>query len=143
MGIKGNEEIDMKVKKAAEQSTSNKKDLPPLLRKKIEISKSALKQHRRSQLKACWVQKWKTSPRYYKTNAIDSFLPSNNSLKLISNDQLSRTDISHIGQLQTGHIPLYAYLARIEKVTNTGCPASRHPKEDTRHLLIDCPSYVH
>ena len=42
-----------------------------------------------------------------------------------------------------GHIPLNAYLARIGKVMNMGCPACGHPKEDARHLLIDCPSYVH
>ena len=64
VGIVGNEEVDAEAKKTVEGSTSSKKDLPLLLRKKIKKNKSALKQHRRSRLKACWVQEWKTSPRY-------------------------------------------------------------------------------
>ena len=62
---------------------------------------------------------------------------------LISEDQLSRLDVSHICQLQMGHIPLNAYLARIGKMTDAQCPACGHSKEDMRHFLIDCPLYAH
>ena len=108
VGIKGNKEVDAEAKKAAEGMTSSIEDLLPLLRKKIKTNKSALKQQRRSRLKARWSQEWKTSPRYNKMSAIDPSFPSNNFSKLISDDCLSRVDVSCICQLRTGHIPLNA-----------------------------------
>ena len=64
-GIKGNE-ADTEAKKVAEGTSSTSKDLPPLLRKKIKLNKSALKQQKHSRLKAQWAQEWKLSPRYSK-----------------------------------------------------------------------------
>ena len=127
----------------AEGTSSTSKDLPPLLRKKTKLNKSALKQQKHSGLKARWAQEWKLSPRYSKTAAIDPSLPSKKLLKLISDDRLSRLDISRICQLRTGHIPLNAYLSRIGRATDARCPACGHPKEDVRHLLMDCPAYAH
>jgi hypothetical protein len=109
-GIKGNEEVDIKAKKAAEGKTSNKKDLPLLLCKQLKHNKSALKQQKSSQLKTRWLHKWKASPRYNKINTLDPSFPSNKFIKLISDDRLSRMDASHICQLRMGHIPLNAYL---------------------------------
>ena len=143
IGIKGNKEVDTKAKKVAAGMTSSIENLLLLLRKKIKPNKSALKQQRRSRLKAQWSQEWKTSPRYNKTSAIDPSFSSSNFLKLISNDCLSRVDISCICQLQTGHISLNVYLARIGKVSDAKCLACGHLKEDMRHLLIDCPAYAH
>lgn len=143
VGIEGNEEVDTEAKKAAEGETSNKKDIPPLLRRKPKHNKSAIKQQRNSRLKARWAQEWKTSPRHNKMTAIDPSFPSSKFLKLISNDKLSRMDTSRLCQLRTGHIPLNGYLERIGKVTNASCPACGHPREDARHFLLDCPAYAH
>lgn len=143
VGIDGNEEVNVEAKKAAEGVTSDKKVLLLLLRKPLKQNKSALKQDKRSRLKTHWVQEWRVSPRYNKIKAIDTSLPSNKFLKLISDDRLSRTDISRICQLRTGHIPLNTYLKRIGRATDASCPACGHPKEDVRHFLVDCPAYAH
>jgi hypothetical protein len=76
VGIEGNEEVDKEAKKAAEGATSNKKKLPPLLHKQIKYNGSALKQSKKSQLKAWWMQEWRPSPQYNKLKAIDKSLPS-------------------------------------------------------------------
>jgi ribonuclease HI len=143
VGIEGNEEVDAEAKKVAEGTSSVKEDLPPLLCKKIKHNKSALRQNKKSQIKVRWMQEWKTSPRYNKIKAIDKSFPSSRFIKLISDDRLSRMDTSCICQMRTGHIPLNTFLEKIGKVDSTRCPACRYPKEDTRHYLMDCPSYVH
>ena len=135
--------MDTEAKRATEGKTSDKKSLPPLLRKQLKQNKSALKQEKSSQLKKRWAQEWKVSPRYNKIKAIDSSLPSNKFLKLISDDRLSRLNASQICQLRTGHVPLNTYLKRIGRVTGASCPACGHPREDARHFLVDCPSYAH
>ena len=143
VGIEGNEDVDKEATKAAEGEASEKKDLPPLLRKKTKLSKSALKQHRSSQLKARWSQEWKASPRYHKFNTIDPTFPLSQFFKLISNVDLSRSDTSQVCQLRTGHVPLNSYLERIGRSNDASCPACGHFREDTRHFLLDCPAYAH
>ena len=56
VGIKGNEEVDGEAKKATEGFTSDKKVLPPLLRKALKNNKSALRQNKKENLKNCWQQ---------------------------------------------------------------------------------------
>ena len=87
VGIPGNEKADVKAKAAAEGKTLIKKDLPPLLRKKLQHNKSALRQHRHGMLKKCWLQKWRVSPQYNRTKTLDSSLLSNKFIKPISNDR--------------------------------------------------------
>ena len=93
---------DAEAKKAAEGSASSMKDLPPLLRKGIKNNKSVLKQHKKVKLKARWQCKWAVSPQYNKFKTLDSSLLSNSFIKLISNDNLSRHDMSKICQLRQG-----------------------------------------
>ena len=143
VGIKGNEEVDGEAKKVAEGLSSDKKDLPPLLRKPLKHNKVALRQHRRDILKARWKKEWETSTRANKFKALDLIAPSDKFLKLISDDNLSRNDASRIFQLRTGHVPLNAYLERFKRVDGASCPACGHPKEDAQHYLFDCPAYGH
>lgn len=142
-GIEGNEQADVEAKKAAEGTTSDRKNLPPLLRKKAKSNKSALKQHKKEQLKKRWAQEWAISPRYNKFKTLDPSFPLSKFNKLISNDRLSRQDASRICQLRTGHVPLNAFLEKIKRVDEARCPACGHPKEDAKHYLMDCPKYAH
>ena len=96
VGIKGNEEVDGEAKKAAEGLSSNKKDLPPLLRKPLKHNKVALRQQRRAVLKGRWKKEWEASTRVNKYKALDLTSPSDKFLKLISDDKLSRKDVSRI-----------------------------------------------
>ena len=143
VGIKGNEEVDGKAKKAAEGLSSAKKELPPLLRKPLKHNKAALRQQRRDVLKARWKKEWEASTRANKFKALDFTAPSDKFIKLISDDKLSRKDASRIFQLRTGHVPLNAYLERFKRAERASCPACGHPKEDTQHFLFDCPAYRH
>ena len=143
VGIKGNEEVDGEAKKAAEGLSSNKKDLPLLLRKPLKHNKAALRQQRRDILKGRWKKEWEASTRANKYKALDLTSPSDKFLKLISDDKLSRKDASCIFQLRTGHVPLNAYLEHFKRVDRASCPACGHPKEDTQHYLFDCLAYGH
>ena len=143
VGIKGNEEVDGEAKKAAEGQSSDKKELPPLLRKPLKYNKAALRQRRREVLKARWAEEWEATERAGKFKAMDLIKPSNEFIKLISNDRLSRMDASRIFQLRTGHVPLNAYLERFKRADSARCPACGHPKESTQHYLFDCPAYKH
>jgi hypothetical protein len=64
-------------------------------------------------------------------------------IKLISDDRLSRQDASYLAQLRAGHFPINAYLERIGWAERVHCPACRHPREDVKHFLMDCPTYAH
>ena len=86
-GIEGNEEADKEAKKAAEGETSDKKKLPPLLRKQIKSNKSALRQHKKGKLKTRWAQEWAVSPRYNKFKMLDPSFPSSRFIQLISDDR--------------------------------------------------------
>jgi ribonuclease HI len=142
-GIEGNEQADVEAKKAVEGTTSDRKNLLPLLRKKIKSNKAALKQHKREQLKKCWAQEWTVSPRFNKFKTLDASFLLSKFNKLTSNSRLSRIDASCICQLRTGHVPLNTYLEKVKRVNNAKCPACSHPKEDTKHYLQDCPKYMH
>ena len=142
IGIKGNKEVDGEAKKAAEGLSSDKKELPPFLRKMLKHNKAALRQ-RRDVLKSRWVKEWEASACASKFKAMDFTKPSNKFIKLISNNRLSRLDTSRIFQLRTGHIPLNAYMECFKGVDSTRCPACRHPKESAQHYLFDCLAYKH
>jgi hypothetical protein len=142
-GIKGNEQADVEAKKAVEGTTLDRKNLLPLLRKKIKSNTTALKQHKREQLKKRWAQEWTVSPRFNKFKTLDASFLLSKFNKLTSNSRLSRIDASCICQLRTGHVPLNTYLEKVKRVNNAKCPACSHPKEDTKHYLQDCPKYMH
>ena len=93
-GIEGNEEVDSKAKKAAEGHTSDKKVLLLLLHKALKNNKVALRQSRKEKLKKWWEQEWDASDRTAKYNSIGFSSLSNNFIKLISDDNLSRNDAS-------------------------------------------------
>ena len=143
VGMKGNEEVDGKAKKATEGHSPDKKELPPLLRKPLKHNKAALRQRRKDVLKKRWTKEWEASARANKFKAVDLIKPSNKFIKLISNDTLSRMDASRIFQLRTGHDPLNAYLERFKRVDSARCPACGHPKENTQRFFFDYPAYRH
>jgi ribonuclease HI len=75
-GFKPNELADEEAKKAAKGDSSDAKLLPPLLRKHLPISISAIRQENMEKLKKRWECKWKTSARETILKAIDNTAPS-------------------------------------------------------------------
>ncbi|KAI0048318.1 hypothetical protein FA95DRAFT_1464190, partial [Auriscalpium vulgare] len=76
VGIQGNEASDEEAKAAARGLSSNKGDLPEILREPFPVSKSAAKQAFRAKLKDRRVVAFKKSPRYAHIHSIDESMPS-------------------------------------------------------------------
>ena len=144
VGIVGNEEADKEAKAAADGVSSDKKDLPPCLRKELGHSLSALRQARNENLKIIWTAEWAKSPRCTRLQFKDTLTPySQKYLKYISSGSTPRKIASLVFQLRVGHAPLNGYLHRFKKVDSPQCPACGHPKETPEHYLLQCPSYDH
>jgi hypothetical protein len=139
----GNEAADEEAKKAAKGLSSDKRTLPPYLRKELLINPSALKQKHNEQLKKLWSYTWRNLDRGRTMAAIDTSTPSKGFLKRISNTGLDCKAASLVSQLIISHVPLNIYLARFRKVNNARCPAYRASIEDIEHLLLTCPSYAY
>ena len=136
------EDADKATKEAADGVSSDKKDLPPCLRKEIRHSLSVVRQAKNKELKNRWTATWAKSPRCIRLRFKDILIPhSQKFLKYISNGKISRKAASTIFQLRVGHAPLNDYLYRFKKADSPQCPACGHPKETPEHYLLQCPSY--
>jgi ribonuclease HI len=144
VGIEGNEIADEEAKSVAEGDSSEGRDLPAYLRKPVKHSLSATHQSHKESLKKKWANTWSFSPRYHRARYQDMLTPaSQNYLKYICSQNISRAAASRIFQLRVGHIPLNQYLHRFKRVDNPRCPACGHPNETVEHYLVYCPKYAH
>ena len=141
-GTVGNELADKEAKKAASGQTSDKKLLPSLLKRKLPINPSAVKQAFSSEIKKRWRNIWRNSTRGQHMIKVDKNSPSTYILHLISSNDLPRAASSLITQILTNHIPLNAYLYKIKKVDSARCPACGASHETIRHMLLKCPTYA-
>ncbi|KDR80086.1 hypothetical protein GALMADRAFT_44463, partial [Galerina marginata CBS 339.88] len=73
--IEGNEEADREAKRAAQEGSSDQRDLPAPLRKKLPHSKSATRQNFVQKLKKAAKKEWATSPRFQRMEKFDKSLP--------------------------------------------------------------------
>ena len=136
--VEGNEAADKAAREAAEGNTSEKRKLPPYLRKgPLPISKSARRQAFNSKLKKRAVKLWKRSPRHHRVDPLLPDLP--NSKFSSSMAKLPRRHTSIITQLATGHIPLAKHLFRFKRVNSPTCPCCREHPETVVHYVLHCP----
>jgi ribonuclease HI len=136
-----NERADEEAKKAAQGESSDAKLLPPLLRKRLPLSVSALRQDNNAKLIKRWKRRWKSSPRENLLKSIDNTAPSKKYLRLIKD--LDRRQASILFQLRSGHIGLNLHLFRIRRSETPSCPNCQGiVVESVRHFLLDCPQYV-
>jgi hypothetical protein len=143
VGIDGNELVDSEAKHAAKGQSSDPNLLPRILRRKLKISTSALKQNRSMKSISNWKKNWTKSARGKQDHKIDPSSPSKKFIELISNPKLSRKASSFISQFRIAHIPLNSYLHRFKRVDQPSCPACGDPKETVEHFLLHCPAYAH
>ena len=144
-GVTGNERVDEEAKRAAQGESSPDEELPPILRKRLPVSASALKQEFAETQKARWLEAWTTSPRFARFQHIDSAFPFNKFRKTIS--VLSRSQSSLLIQLRTGHIPLNSYLHCIKKSDTRRCANCWDARrgsiiETVIHYLFECQAYA-
>ena len=141
-GIPGNELADKEAKKAAAGLNSDTKSLPSTLRRKLPINPSTVKQAFSTEIKKRWKDNWRNTRRGLELIKVDKNTPSTHILHLISNLDLPRASTGLIIQLLTNHIPLNAYLYKINKVDSAHCPACGASHESVRHFIVECPIYA-
>ena len=141
--VKGNEDVNLLAKEAAEGRSTAIANLPHILRHHLLVSTSALKQDFNTSLKARWSKMWDTSlrkPRITQLGGSFLFSAFLNSLSL-----LTRKQSSLILQLQFGHFPLNIYLHKINKVDSNRCQACDEegisPPETINHFIFECPAH--
>jgi hypothetical protein len=139
-GVQGNEEADRMAKRAIAQGSSIESRLPRCLRKKIPVNRQAVAQRIHASLKKRATRIWNASPRAERLRKIDKSLPSDSYLKLIAG--LPRNRAAMLTQLRTGHIPLQAYLHRIQVTDSATCPGCKRERETVMHFLMQCPSWA-
>lgn len=96
-----------------ESSPDDSEELPPILRKRLPYSASAVKEEFAEAQKVSWIKMWTASPRFARFQHVDTAFPFNKYRKTVI--ALSRAQSSLLFQLRTGHIPLNSYLHRIKK----------------------------
>ncbi|KAJ6578611.1 hypothetical protein B0H10DRAFT_1692727, partial [Mycena sp. CBHHK59/15] len=80
--VAGNERADTEAKRAAQEGSSARKELPHALRQRLPRSKAAARQDNMAQLKAEIRREWTLSPRYERIRRYDPKLPSDAYLTL-------------------------------------------------------------
>ncbi|CAA7270497.1 unnamed protein product [Cyclocybe aegerita] len=137
--VKGNEMADQEAKRAAEEGSSTREDLPPLLQQRLPISATAEKRAYHEELKTMWLNDWDNSPRKAKFDNIDPAFPFHRFHKL--QDSLNRPQASILTQLRTSHIPLNRYLHRFAKRDSPKCTHCPRMDETVNHYLFQCSKY--
>jgi len=115
-----NEKADEEAKKAAKGDSSKAKLLPSILRKRLPLSVSALRQGNMAKLSKRWTRRWKSSPRESLLKTIDNTAPSKKYLRIIGD--LYRRQASLLFQLCSGHAGLNHHLFRIRRSESPSCP---------------------
>ena len=144
-GVTANERVNEEVKRAAQGESSLLEDLPPILRKRLPYSASAVKQEFAEMQKVRWKEPWRDSPHYARFQHIDTDFPFNKFQRI--SDKLSRSQASLLMQLRTGHLPLNSYLYHIKKLATSCCEscwgiARLTIKETVIHYLFKCQVYA-
>ena len=143
MGIRGNVIADKEAKAAAGGTTTDKKSLPKLLRRKLTINPTALKHTHNEAIKTKWKSEWANTPRGGKLTTLDDKTPSTKLLNIISSSRLTRKASSLIAQFCIGHVPLNSYLYKFKLTDSPRCPACGAVQETINHFIITCPTYAH
>ena len=140
--VKGNEHVDSLAKEAAAGKASCRTDLPPLLRKTLPASASAIKQEHLAHLNRKWKSAWLSSPRERRLKEIDSTLPFSKFWQ--RQYDLTREQASLLMQVRSGHIPLNSYLFRIGKADSKYCSKCNDGPEveSVNHFIFECAAYA-
>lgn len=139
VGIQGNE-ADAEAKRAAQEGSSKRRELPRYLHKALPHSKSAMKTCHHRKLAERAATMWKKSPQCKRLKDMGPSLPSRKYLELI--ETLPRKHAAILIQLRSGHAPLKKHLYRIGRSESPLCPACRQHPETVHHFLHMCTTYA-
>src|SRR6202040_3108317 len=125
----------------AKGDSSEAKLLPSILRKRLPLSISALRQGNVAKLSKHWMRRWMSLPRESLLKTIDNTAPSKKYLRIIRD--LDRRQASMLFQLRSGHAGLNHHLFCIRRSESPSCPhCCGITVETVKHFLLDCPQYV-
>jgi ribonuclease HI/exonuclease III len=142
--VKGNEKVDELAKTAANGLSSASGDLPHILRTPLPTSASAIRQAYHTRLMTKWENLWADSDRRERVERIDENFPFTGYRKRTY--KLTRLQASLMTQIRCGHIPLNAYLIKINRSETDLCQAcldsedNLQSKETVKHFLFECPT---
>ena len=136
IGIVGNEKADKEAKRAVRDRLSPLYRLPAPLRKTLPRSKSSARQEFNQKLRIRVTELWKDSPRYDRLVQIDPNLKYIAFTKLMCNLHHDRASL--LFQLRAGHVPLNAYLHKIQKADSPICPSCQKNSKTVIHCILHC-----
>ena len=139
VGIPGNKLVDSYAKEAALGTSSPRESLPDILQKPLAHSAAVLCQTFHANLKQLQQDLWLSSPRAKRHAAINLNTPSPTYRKMAKS--LTQKYMSIIMQLCTKHVPLAAYLYRIQKAESPICPYCFTEKETVFNFLVKCKAH--
>ena len=138
MGIIGNEKADEEAKKAAMEGSSSADKLLAPLRKTLPRSRSAAWQEFTWKLKLKAINLWKDLLRFDGMKKLDLKFKHNSFSKLTHNLHLDHASL--LFQLRAGHVPLNAYLHKIQKADSPICSSCQY-NETVINFILHCETY--
>ena len=138
-GIRFSDIVDREAKKATKGAQHNHNNRISILRRPLPISRSAKRQHLKTNTRKQYTRQFRKLPQFRKIENIDPSTPSNKFRKMTTT--LSRRQKSILIQLRTGHIPLQAYLHHIGKAETPICQQCHEEEETVSHYVRRCCAY--
>ncbi|KAF8583145.1 hypothetical protein K439DRAFT_1349410 [Ramaria rubella] len=138
-GVKGNEKVDSKVKKAVRGDGSPLDCLPIELQQPLTVSSTVTKAAYKTSLPEQHRLLLKTAQHYGKIACIDPGGPSSKYRKLVST--LDRQQTSLLTRLEMGHVPLNHHLHQIGAWETPFCSHCKTRRETVFHFIMDCSTY--
>ena len=131
LGIQGNELADSAAK------LGGKDEMGSNIRAYLKMPQAELKMSLEVAIREAWTDRWKRDPGYWMTK---QFLtkPDKAAGKRACN--LSKSSLSRLIQLITGHNFLSYFQFKLDPTINPLCRMCEEANETFYHLLIDCPA---
>jgi ribonuclease HI len=130
-GIQGNEMADSAAKLGGQD------DMGTNIKAYLKKPKAELKMNLERAVRETWTQRWKSDSRYWMTK---QFLTKPDKSAGRRACQLSKSSLSRLIQLITGHNFLSYFQFKLDSTINPLCRMCEESNETFFHLLTDCPA---
>jgi ribonuclease HI len=131
VGIQGNELADSAAK------LGGKDEMGSNIKAYVKIPQAELKMNLEMTIREAWAQRWKRDPGYWMTK---QFLTKPDKAAGRRACHLSKSSLSRLIQLITGHNFLSYFQFKLDSTINPLCRMCEEANETFFHLLTDCPA---
>ena len=139
VGLSGNKEVDEEAKKAASSSRFNTNHHFGILKKPLPTSRTVHRQMLKKEVTESYRKEFQRSARIHRAVKYDSSMPSNRYRRLTAG--MPRRYASILTQLRTNHVPLRAYLHKVNIAESPVCEQCEEAPETVTHFIMFCPKY--